>query len=299
MRWLQKKLLISKKQVIFLLFIGIVSSLGTYTATKHYGITASDIQETVSSFRLPQVDISRFLPERIPADPPVGSVSHIPFDSFVAVMLDSNIIPKACMMNDFYVEECYTPGPIRVSSKGSGVVVGHGLGVSYVMTAAHVCQHMERQAVMIDGMAYEYDHYSETSVVDFTGRIRPATIMDIDEINDLCLMMVRDVWAEAVPVSDDMPMRGERVFNMAAPLGIFSPGMVLTFDGMYAGKDMYDDNFFTIPAWPGSSGSPILNSDGEMVGIIHSATPVFPNIALATPLDVINEMMSENEELFR
>ena len=149
------------------------------------------------------------------------------------------------------------------------------------------------------GTPYEYDYFYETSIIDITGKFRKATVIDVDVPNDLCLLMTRDIWAPAISIADGTPEHGERVLNMAAPLGIFSPGMVLTFDGLYSGDDIVGDSFFTIPAWPGSSGSPVINADGEIVSIIHSATPTFPNIALGANLSSIQQLMAENDSLFR
>jgi hypothetical protein len=65
---------------------------------------------------------------------------------------------------------------------------------------------------------------------------------------------------------------------MAAPSGIFAPGMLLIFEGYYSGEKDGSD-YYTVPAAPGSSGSAILNSRGDIIGVIHSAILKFPNLA--------------------
>ena len=93
-----------------------------------------------------------------------------------------------------------------------------------------------------------------------------------------------------------MPRVGERVFNMAAPHGIFAPGMVILLEGFYSGSDVDDDTFYTVPAAPGSSGSVIMNSRGEIVSVIHSAYRSFHQIALGSHLNYIRILMAEVED---
>jgi S1-C subfamily serine protease len=285
MKWLKTRLLISRRQALALLALGIVSSITTFLTAKHYGIDGSRVSEMLAS--VPQIT---YLSPNWAVPASMGL-----HESFVVVMLDTQVYPQTCLES---IEDCPYAESSTISSKGSGIVAGHGTGISYIMTAAHVCEHMVYPGVLVDGIPYTYDYFSNVSIVDNTGKIRSATVADIDIENDLCLLMTRGIWAPAIPIAHAPVARGERVLNMAAPLGIFSPGMVLTFDGLYSGDDITGDSFFTIPAWPGSSGSPVLNEDGEILSIIHSATPTFPNIALGSNLDDVQRLMETNQELF-
>ena len=70
-------------------------------------------------------------------------------------------------------------------------------------------------------------------------------------------------------------------------MGIWSSRMIPLFEGFYLGKrrGFPDQNMsyaFSIPTIGGSSGSPILNSRGEVVAAIHSAYRGFENICMAT-----------------
>jgi V8-like Glu-specific endopeptidase len=75
---------------------------------------------------------------------------------------------------------------------------------------------------------------------------------------------------------------------MAAPYSIYSPGMVLSFDGYFSGHDA-EWYYYTIPARPGSSGSPIISSHGEVVGIITMASTIFETLAIVTTPDSIRD----------
>ena len=90
-----------------------------------------------------------------------------------------------------------------------------------------------------------------------------------------------------------MPSLGDVVYNMAAPFGIFGPKMVLLFEGYYSGKDYRNVYFFTVPTRPGSSGSPILNTKGEVISVIHSAMIRFESVGLGCDLTAIQNLMQQ------
>ena len=45
--------------------------------------------------------------------------------------------------------------------------------------------------------------------------------------------------------------------------------------------------YYSIPAMGGSSGSPIFNSNSELVGMIHSVNVYFPVISVSPPKDML------------
>ena len=70
-------------------------------------------------------------------------------------------------------------------------------------------------------------------------------------------------------------------------MGLWSTQMIPLFEGFYLGsmkvRSKYKKSYsFSIPTKGGSSGSPILNSDGEVVGAVHSAYRGFENLCMAT-----------------
>ena len=68
----------------------------------------------------------------------------------------------------------------------------------------------------------------------------------------------------------------------------FGNKFILTFEGFYSGLiNSENKQIYTIPAAPGSSGSPIINENGHLVGMIHSATESIENIAIGPKTSVI------------
>ena len=76
------------------------------------------------------------------------------------------------------------------------------------------------------------------------------------------------------------PEYGEQVYNLAGPLGIIEGEMVPLMHGQYFGEQD-GSAFYSIPAIGGSSGSPVVNSRGELIGMIHSVHFRFHHISLS------------------
>ena len=213
----------------------------------------------------------------------------IPIKSFVLVKLTTWIIPDRCTAN---VGVCEPKKPWKTRSIGSGAVIGKKKHVTYVLTAAHVCAHMDSSLILIKDKPYTYDYSSTVKIVDASGVERPALVIARNVDKELCLLQVPGSWAEPVPIAEGYPEMGARVYNMSAPMGVFEPGMTLIFDGIYSGHNK-EASFFTIPSAPGCSGSPVLNHNGEIVGVIHSTPRDFPAFALASRLKDIQQFIAD------
>ena len=89
---------------------------------------------------------------------------------------------------------------------------------------------------------------------------------------------------------------------MAAPDGFFAPGMVPLLEGYNSGNVGavgYEDTVYTIPTKGGSSGSPVLNSEGEVIGVTHSAIAGVENIAIACTWDELDSFLFRYNSLFK
>ena len=115
------------------------------------------------------------------------------------------------------------------------------------------------------------------------GKAYSASVLSYDREIDVCLVFVKDLTEgiEAVKLSATKPEPGDRIYNIAAPIAIFRPNMVPVLEGRFNGETQ-GLAWYTLPAAPGSSGSMIVNENGELVGLVHSVFVRFPVITLAT-----------------
>jgi S1-C subfamily serine protease len=175
----------------------------------------------------------------------------------------------------------------ELGSTASGSVIRNQFDGSYVLTAAHVCDDsgiqnyidafFEKEAPMIK----KSDIRKELLFIGKTieGTEYSVEIVAEDTKNDICVVWVKDLYKKALAISPKGPEIGEKVYNVAAPLGIFHPNMIPLQEGYYNGK-INNKDIFSIPAIGGSSGSPIVNWKGELVGMIHSVYRNFNHISL-------------------
>ena len=77
---------------------------------------------------------------------------------------------------------------------------------------------------------------------------------------------------------------------MASPYGLALPLAVPVFDGYFVGQvdTIYT---FSLPAAPGSSGSPVLNEDGEIISIISGAAVNFDEFAIGCTTSAVRNFV--------
>tara|TARA_A100001015_G_C14719697_1_gene605438 strand:- start:30 stop:725 length:696 start_codon:yes stop_codon:yes gene_type:complete len=168
--------------------------------------------------------------------------SPVQYKSFALILVEKRMELTECIPPKIGTNMCdviepgYSPRVVRGS--GSGTVVKTKNKKSYLITAEHVCKKRNgRKSIKFDGHTFEFKSKSRIRIVDFYGKKRKAKIINTDRTNDICLLEVEGVWADPVPLADEMPHMGEKVYTMSAPLGIFSSGMVLMLTGIYSGFD--------------------------------------------------------------
>ena len=213
---------------------------------------------------------------------------HIPEnsrDQFVRILQQVQI--SIC------VEEGCTTNPMK--SSGSGVVVDDSLKGSYVLTAGHVCELEIDRIVPPDLMKNVNGVKIDMIIVNLAQSKYNAEIISIDPNSDLCLLFAKGYWNEEGPVdmADVAPFEGERVYNVAAPVGIFYENVVPLLEGFYMGKNKLRA-YYSIPAMGGSSGSPVLNIRGDLIGMVHSVNVAFPMVSVSPTYSELKKFIKFN-----
>jgi S1-C subfamily serine protease len=158
----------------------------------------------------------------------------------------------------------------RAVGLGSGVVVGNG----QVVTNCHVATAGGTLAVKVGGEQFS------------------ASVEVADEEYDLCRLSVSGLAAPAVPLgSIDSLKTGQKVYAIGAPQGLeltISDGIVSAFRDMPQGRIIQT----TAPISPGSSGGPLFDAYGRLVGIMTFQHRSGQNLNFAVPADWIGQLRS-------
>ena len=160
---------------------------------------------------------------------------------------------------------------------GTGAVVNHK-NKKTILTAHHVCY-----SEGVAELAASYNASVMLKVTDRENKIYTADIKKTNVALDLCLLKIEEEKKLNIPsllLSSKSPEYGERVYNLSAPLGIINGEMVPLFEGHFFGT-IGNKEFYSLPSIGGTSGSPILNRDGELVGMVHSVHSMFHHISVS------------------
>jgi len=173
------------------------------------------------------------------------------------------------------------PLPFRSEglSLGSGFVVNEG---GYVLTNAHVLENATDVRVVLSGGQREY----------------PARIVGSDRLTDTALLHIEEsppVVALPLGHSSDLAV-GEIVIAMGNPLGLshtVTQGMVSAKERMVPGEQAPLVDFIQTDSAinPGSSGGPLLNLYGEVVGINTAIVTTAQLIGFAVPIDTVKSVL--------
>ncbi|OEC37931.1 trypsin [Pseudomonas sp. 1D4] len=157
------------------------------------------------------------------------------------------------------------------SNRGSSGATGTGFAVTttHILTCAHVIEDMH-----------------EIHIASFEGRHRAEPVV-VDQRNDLALLRVQGAPAfKPVAFRDGIGCDlGETVVALGFPLaGLAGGGVHVTQGGVSALFGLHNDASllqFTAPIQPGSSGSPLFDSTGSVVGMVTSTVPDAQNMNFA------------------
>ena len=175
-------------------------------------------------------------------------------------------------------------------SIGSGVIVDSN---GYIMTNAHVVSGAQRVQVIIPTLAA--DQSPLRSLVSARGQVVDAQIIGTDRELDLALLKIDRVGLPPLPFGKYGKLRqGELVFSFGSPQGLsnsVTSGVVSS-----TARQLDPDSSMVYvqtdaPINPGNSGGPLVNVDGEIVGIntfILTDSGGSQGLGFAIPSSVVN-----------
>ena len=193
----------------------------------------------------------------------------------------------------------------EMRSSGSGAAIGRNSIGSFILTAQHVCKNVTDDVGFVaflermllgkkkkkKGAKLKFDE--KMTAVDIEGRVYELDTVNEDEDRDICVMFAENMRLKPLKRRYTELAVGEKIYNIAAPLGIFEVNLVPLFEGRYVGIRDKFSSMYSLPATGGSSGSPILDENGRLVGMVHSVINGFRQITISPKLDDINEFVDD------
>ena len=170
-------------------------------------------------------------------------------------------------------------GPVNQSSRtdtdlvigrqrglGSGVVIDAG---GYIMTNAHVVSNARRVQVLLPGLPGA--EAGVRTIAKARGRTVDATIVGVAREIDLALLKVDEDALPALPLADyDAVRQGELVFAFGSPEGLNNSVTMGVVSAVARQADPDSPLVYVqtdAPINHGNSGGPLVNVNGELVGI--------------------------------
>lgn len=159
---------------------------------------------------------------------------------------------------------------------GSGFLVEYdNEGGMFAITAAHSCK-----SPYVDGI-------SLIEATSYDGVKRDAYVVKSVPEFDICILHIPKINHPVLTISQEPPRVGDAVFTVSAPLGVFSAGALLMFKGYYSGLLSENIAGYTVPTAPGSSGSPILNQEGKVIGMTSAKMKRFENFCISPRYELV------------
>lgn len=186
----------------------------------------------------------------------------------------------------------------RQQSGGSGVILSHD---GYIVTNAHVVEGAQRIQVILAPSAVGLD--TGRSIVKPRGKIVGAQLAGIDAETDLAVLKIQEQGLPALRLgnSDDL-RQGELVLALGAPRGLensVSMGVVSAVARQLRPESPMIYIQTDAPINPGNSGGPLINTEGEVVGInsaILSSSGGAEGIGFAAPSNIVRNVFNQIKE---
>jgi len=181
--------------------------------------------------------------------------------------------------------------------RGGSVASGAGVlynGKAHILTADHVCDYSDLTGPAI---ANGFTPKITITAIDASGAEHKLEVIKQNADEDLCLLKGKDedLKIPTLKLSTNKPRKDNKYYNFAAPAGVFSPGVVPLFTGNYSGVYFGVYAMYTIPVYPGSSGSPIVDVNGDLVGMVHSVHRNFHHVSFSATYEQLRVFLSTAE----
>ncbi len=193
-------------------------------------------------------------------------------------------------------DESDEPGvAARQQSSGSGVIIDEG---GYIVTNAHVV--IGAQRVQVTLSSAPANNSPRHSTLRPSGRIMRAQLVGLDLETDVALLKVNEKGLPALHLADsDTVEQGQLVLAFGSPMGLDN-SVTMGVVSSAARQLKPDDPMIYIqtdaPINPGNSGGPLVDSEGDVVGIntlILTQSGGSEGIGFAVPSNIVLNVVDQ------
>ena len=170
------------------------------------------------------------------------------------------------------------PKEFRQRGEGSGFII-HKDG--YILTNAHVIENSDSVQIALS-----------------TGGLFKGKVIGMDKVADLALIKIDSPDSlPVIPLGSSKELKpGDWVMAIGSPFGLdltVTVGIV-SAKGRSLGATPYDDFIQTdTPINPGNSGGPLINTQGEVVGINTAVMQMGQGLGFSLPIDLAKKLIPE------
>ncbi len=191
-------------------------------------------------------------------------------------------------------DECLLVG--RNFATGTSFIIDQADDHTIMMSAAHLCMQDEEikplddEANLINRSRMFVDDYNVQYYVDEILYTNPQT--------DVCIYKTESVVPHLpLRIADEMPSYGEEIWTIGAPTGFMPDTAKPISRGLFAGiasrTNMAGETLavanYSLPTIQGMSGSPIINSDGKVIGVVSAVHRDWHMISFSPTLEQLRE----------
>ncbi len=197
----------------------------------------------------------------------------------------------------------YAPGDAQTASSilapqrssGSGVILDPD---GYIITNAHVVEGATRVEVQLASL--EKTGAKSRSILRPRGKKLPATILGLDRETDLAVLKIEERNLPYLQLGDsDLLRQGQLVLAFGSPLGLEN-SVTLGVISSVARQLRPEDPMIYIqtdaPINPGNSGGPLVNTEGQVVGIntlIFTQSGGSEGLGFAAPGNIVRNVFEQ------
>ena len=170
---------------------------------------------------------------------------------------------------------------IKISeSLSGGFVVGQSKEGSIALMTAHACDPDVGPFTL---------KTTEIKAFDYNSVQYDTEILKIMRGIDTCVILVKDANLPQLYMARSAPKIGDEVFTVSTPHGIRSTNMIPLFSGYYSGLDKeLNMDVYTLPVDSGSSGGPIIDKNGHVLGLVSKKPNFFEHILYSPRYGIVN-----------